>query len=735
MPESETALDVQEAFIPQDAPYNDSQKDESENRAVDDLRDNLAKDEELCKAVSAHLQSYFDKYKSDRSDLEDSWKVADWMAKCGQDETLRESERTRTDRQGDKLTKTKAQRIGSTLFFRQVHTLAGVFNRILNSAKDPYTFKPRSNPEIFPIDAQAKGLANEHNLLMRWTRDQENFQVKAIELLHAVVKYTNVPICVRWIRKHGEVLDRWPVRGSDGAVQSTKLERRTVLQDNRPTWDIIPNENFYADQNIADLQKQNAIIITSIGGINDYLENDEYVNTDKINATHVYLGRSDDDVKSQKDLNAGYDGSANDTQTGMFMQFDCHCLLPIDESKSAGKRWDAKKHPPKKYWVTFVGNDIGAGLCLRIERNPDPDDEYPVEMVSLCPDDTDRLYKFGLAGALRGNFTELTTAKAQAIDAKTLQNNRPLKRIRGEVHTADGKLTFGKDKVYDVEKPESLTEFQLAQIPDNQTAIAYLESDSDSTAGTIQAVVGAPMGSRTSASESMRAYGQAGLPLEMMAKYVFHKWLKFVARKSVRMWHLYASDQQIIKITDDVGVYHYVRPVDLFGDFDVEITIVDDYDRDLLGQQQLLVAAQNFLPLFMDVVDKRALGKEVFQRFLKMDVGTMMLPDKSMQSSMLARQENVLLNEGKYVAPTMDEDFDAMLREHEGLRLQYNGLEQEQQQVVAVLDRHIAETKFMQEQQLSKRQVGNLPGMPQNQTPGEAGGNAIAAQMGAMANG
>jgi len=201
------------------------------------------------------------------------------------------------------------------------------------------------------------------------------------------------------------------------------------------------------------------------------------------------------------------------------------------------------------------------------------------------------------------------------------------------------------------------------------------------------------------------------------------------------MWHLYASDQQIIKITDDVGVYHYVRPVDLFGDFDVEITIVDDYDRDLLGQQQLLVAAQNFLPLFMDVVDKRALGKEVFQRFLKMDVGTMMLPDKSMQSSMLARQENVLLNEGKYVAPTMDEDFDAMLREHEGLRLQYNGLEQEQQQVVAVLDRHIAETKFMQEQQLSKRQVGNLPGMPQNQTPGEAGGNAIAAQMGAMANG
>jgi hypothetical protein len=113
----------------------------------------------------------------------------------------------------------------------------------------------------------------------------------------------------------------------------------------------------------------------------------------------------------------------------------------------------------------------------------------------------------------------------------------------------------------------------------------------------------------------------------------------------------------------------------------------------------------------------------------------MLLPDKSMQSSMLARQENVLLNEGKYVAPTMDEDFDVMLREHEGLRIQYNGMEAEHTQEVRVIERHIAETKFLQQQQASKRPVGNMPAVPGNQTNGEVAGNAIASQMGAMANG
>jgi len=57
------------------------------------------------------------------------------------------------------------------MFFRQVRTLSALFIDILTSKRDPFVFRSRNNPDVFFSAGQADQLAEQHNLLMRWTRD------------------------------------------------------------------------------------------------------------------------------------------------------------------------------------------------------------------------------------------------------------------------------------------------------------------------------------------------------------------------------------------------------------------------------------------------------------------------------------------------------------------------------------------------------------------------------------
>jgi hypothetical protein len=215
----------------------------------------------------------------------------------------------------------------------------------------------------------------------------------------------------------------------------------------------------------------------------------------------------------------------------------------------------------------------------------------------------------------------------------------------------------------------------------------------------------------------------------MTAKYVLHRWLLFHAKKGIRQWHLYADEDQIVKITDELGKYEVIRPVDLFGDFDIEISIVDDFERDMLTQQNFSFAAQNVLPLFMDVVNKRELAKVAFDKILKIDVSPMLLPDISEQSRMRAKAENQSFMEGQYIPPSLDEDFDMMLREHEGLEIELRGADSDPRyaSAMALVTRHIEETRYLQRQKQPTGGQANLAAAPGNETPGEAVGNTLLA--------
>ena len=709
-------------------------------------RVNLAEDAELVKEVLPYLNSYYLAHQTKRSGYEEIWELADEMFKAGQNETLRESERVRKDRQGDTRTKTKAKKTGSTLFYRTTRTLAALYSDILHSQRDPYTFLPRANEDVQLSADDADELAQQHNMLMRYSRDQEGFSHKAIDFLTALTKYGNVPIYSSWKREKREVLDRWPVLNADGSVQldddgrpKTTVKRKVAWIDNRPETNFIPPNLFYADPDIGDVQKQNALYVVSDANISAIRNNSEYVNVTELDSSKLKKFQETDKLSQSRQINEGMDQSTNGINTGLFRQMECHALLPIDESKPAGKRWDAELHEPKRYWVTLFGNTVTEAVCVRIERNPDPDDEYPFEMVSLIPDDTDKLYHVSLAQLLRADYTEAVIARQQAIDSKTLQNNRPLIAVRGEVHVKNGEdLVFDKDAVFWTDNKDSISQFPLSTPIDNQVVLASLEQDANDAAGTGPTVRGIPMGSRTSSTEASNATDAASLPHKMMAKYIFEQWLRFHARKGVRQWHIYADPKQILKITDEERVYREIRPTDLFGSFDVQIALVDEYDRDLLSQQNAAFVAQQLIPLFGDVIDKRAAAKELFEKYAKLDASKFILPDDTSEQKLQAKRENQLFASGEYVAPSLDENHTVHLLEHRSLRMTLNGFEGDEQYagLIDLLGRHIAQTEQLEKTVPQSPQVpneGQLEAPSGNETAGEVAGNQIAGQLGAIA--
>lgn len=699
---------------------------------------NLAADEKLAEKLLPHIQYFYDKYKSDRSELEDIWEVADWMWKCGQNESIRETERIRQDRnagddRSEYATKTKTQKVGSTLFWRQVRSRAAQLVAILNSRTDPFRYRSRWNEEIFESPEQADELANQHNLLMRWTRDADDFKIKSIELMYQLFKYGNIPIYMYWKEKYKEILDRWK--------PGEKPSRKRLCVDCRPSCDWIQNEMFYADQNIGNIQDQQMILVkrrTNISKIRDLVRGGDY-DADQVKTIgrgQIYKG-GDREFGETKEENAGYASTTGDTETGEIIEFNVHAMLPIDESKPKGKRWDEDKHELKKYWITVETSlDPKSGICVRIERNPDPDDEYPFEMLSIIPDDNDKLYNLSLAQILRGNYTESTTKKQQALDVGTLNNNRPVKMLRGNVRMQDGTddFTYGKDKVYlcedDINKDIGFADSM--NVPDNLSLLQYLDTDSDEAAGNTKIVRGEFAGSRTSANEAERAYDAGTRPGLMTAEYVFNKYLGFYARKGVRLWHIYARNDQILQVSDSDRLVS-VRPADMFGDFHVELDVVDEFEQNIADKQNFTFAAQNMIPLFAQFLDMRNMAKDAFQRVLKWDVTRYIKPDNSDATRVRARiMINQMMNYGTFAPPSPNDDFDVLITELKGERVQYLGVEDEYPNVV-LLDKAIAMAEEMKATQPQILPNGSPEGAPQVDTAGEAAGEQIAGRAGEIA--
>jgi hypothetical protein len=171
----------------------------------------------------------------------------------------------------------------------------------------------------------------------------------------------------------------------------------------------------------------------------------------------------------------------------------------------------------------------------------------------------------------------------------------------------------------------------------------------------------------------------------------------------------------------------------MFGEFDIEINIVDDYEDEQRSRQNWdeLMVLIGRAPALAQGVDLHALLVE-WMKARKMDYTKISKPQVDPDSASVAQAENMSLLKGIPDEPQPGENHSIHLSVHKGARIGYKGVEAEFPEV-AFLDQHIAKHELMSQQ--SGGSQGTSTELPQNQSEGAAAGNEMASTGGAAAGG
>ncbi len=680
-----------------------------------DLRAN----EETLEKVREFAGTKMLRYEGDRDDLEQWWKDADYMWTGGINDTKRASDQTDT---------TKAN-TGDGIFFRQVRTLASQDLSIWFSQKDPYTYGPPENENIESSDAAGEPMANQRNMLARYTRREDDIDRKVFDIMFTRRKYGNQFFLCEWERCVSKVIEK--IRDRDGSFTWTREHR--IVKD-CPTLIPWPIGDVYADRNVGTVQRQNCIVLTRLvdaGFLHSQAQAGFYKDINEVEDKHFWKGSEQSGASGSADLretqmeNRGLDPSAEDTQSGQFKEYNCYLHVPIDEDGV----W-SDTAPPDWVHFTFI-HDIRTGPCVRGEVTRDPDGECPAFMDHVYPDDPDLFYHIGDATITNSDYNEKVTRKNQYIDNLNEINNRPMMAVEGEVYSDD--VTYESEKVIIVESLNSLREMDVLDTSNSAiTMLNYLDDTSNKNLGTISTITGeGGLGARASANEAEKVYRGASKPHTMLAKYHFSGWPAWYARKKMRLWDVYGDPDRIIRLTHEKQMRE-IRLGDLYGNFEVIVDLVDQFSEDLVQDENLAFVNQSVIPHLLPWIEGAEWAKTIFERF-HFDPIKLVKQHQDVDASYFARLRiMVMVDEGKYESPRVGENLQGHLREAEAYLLRFSNLDRNaldgdpRLKNLDLVEQYVEELKFMIQQQSSEG--GQIPAPPGNESEGEVAGNAIAAR-------
>lgn len=700
------------------------------------MMSNILENEDLIKAMQKSANDYFVQFVSQRKDYEEVWKIADYMAKCAQNRTVNSTEKSK----GANIQHSNSEmaNTGSTLFYRQISQLASQGMAVQMSSDEPFKYTPVKNEGVFYSAEDGANQAHQLNTLAKWTMKEDCFIKKSIDFWFQLKKYGNVPIMVFQKREKGKRNIRTPKYKIDpvsGAVivEGVKDNRGNFITSNHPSLGILNIDSFYADANISGIQEQDCIFVLSLWSKADLWKaaNDGEIDKEQmrlVGEKQKWNGTYGRPMIQDRAKNSGLPTNPSDV-TEQYLVFDVMMKSPIMDDE-----WnpdEAEDWPI--YWYRIVGNDPKEGIVVKASENFDPDGEFPIEMIHDRPGDTDSLYHMSNAEAIRSNYSVECTLKNLAIDNGALINRPPLLEV-------EGAITSGTDRVF---KPgahwmtsdiNSIKEFQVRDTTQQTVALlGYVQEDTMRALGTDKPFMGEYAGSRTSATESNTVTQNAMTPHLIGIRYVLEQFLRFYARKLKSYWMEFALPEQIIGITDE-NMQMQIKPKEIFGEFDIQIDVVDEYENDMVQQQSLNEALRTVAEV--EVFAKNTNIPELLRAYYKhkhMDYAKLVQPSDDADATQVANMENAQITEGIAAQVKPGENSSTHLAVHMGERIRYRGLE-DKFPFIDLLDQHIEETK------LAIRNTGAggqapLRAASGNETQGEITGNAMAAQLGAQMGG
>ena len=406
---------------------------------------NLAENEEIAGYVINCVDDYEARFVGQRAEYDKEtsgiWNLQDAAWRSFLNDSSVQNEKSKGANEPSEWERAK---IGSTLYYRQVTQKASNGYALQTSRDMPFSYDPIS--DNIEEDEAAEERAERLNLLAKWSMKQDNFNLKSIDFWTQVIKRGNVPVMVEWIQEMGKRKVADPQYDEEGNVTGHEILEVDTAVVNRPTLNILPIEGLYADTAIGNIQDQECVIVTSVVSITDiadgirkglYAED----TISKLSRSHQWDGFSGGyDNEEKKKENRAMERRPTNTGTGQYLKREIFVNLPIDLEK---EEWDPQMYVPQRYRVTMFGNIPTNSIVARVERNQEPDDAIPIELIHANPDDHDLLHHISDYEVIRGNMAAENTIIRQTIDNNTLVNKPPLIEQDGAIRGND--RTFGPD--------------------------------------------------------------------------------------------------------------------------------------------------------------------------------------------------------------------------------------------------------------------------------------------------
>lgn len=692
----------------------------------------------------------FDRYKTDRSTIgfEEKMQTNDGMYRCFRNTTLKDSEKDATSVAPD----TRAQ-IGSVRFFRMVNQKASLGYAVSSSVDVPFKYNTTKNPEIWGSAEEAQSQAAIHNVLARYAWKHGDCKQKMYEFWFQAHKYCNIPVQV--------ILNKEVRRIALKDQKTKKIAFKEKEVNVFPTFNILHWSMVYADIYAKSIQDQNCVVVLSVVPWMDiqkglkakWYDKEQVEKLKKEKRKYRWDGAEGATIRQEQIENSGATGYSVG-ESDLYLKWDIYRWVPIK-----GDSYD-EEADYELYWCTAIGNALNSCVPIRMDKDFDPDGEIPIKMIKVIPDDTDMLYSMSWGEAARSMYSVECTLWAQTIDNISGVNNPPLVYDSSLFKSLPSDFTYSAGQKWDVDNVDAaIKEFAPRDTTAQTAQLIGLIQQEEGVSGSInQNMMGEAFGGRTPASESLAINRFSQQPNLGETSYVLHQLIGFVARKFKSYAQAYLDPRMIKMIADeelDYPLYIEEGGYQIYGDFDVDIDVVDEFVEDFVqaGQElQLLQTVARNPQLLEGKKHKVDVGKWLESTLRRLKVNNadqIIIPNGSIDAALRQREENrVMIETGQYINPQEGEDHEAHISELNAEIMRWmpvlnakidpaDGILKEQQGKVQaiismLLQPHLDAHKQMMDQQGQAQQMANPDAQ---QTAGQMAGNEMAGELGRLAGG
>jgi len=610
-------------------------------------------------------------------------------------------------------------RIGTTQFHRQVTQMAANGYAVQTSKDMPFKYEDLSDPDSLQADIDhSEQQAKKLNLLAKWSMKKDAFNLKSIELWTQLKKYGNIPVMIEWAHELGTRPVRQPRFDEKNNLDGYDFVDEEIVVTNRPVFSLLPIESVKADPFIGNIQDQECVIVSSIVGLSDIVNGIEsgFYRDDlmaDISKQTQWDGNAGFENINEKKDNRGMQSSASGTGSGQYLKREVFVNAPIADAK-----WDEEKNIPLRYRVTMFGNAASNAVVARIERNQEPDDAIPIEMLHANPDDPDLLYHISDYEVVRPNLSAATTITRQIIDNSAIVNQMITWELAGEVSGINGandrEMRAGQR--FTLESKDSMGQFNIRDISQSSMSLLeYLKEDSNVAVSLDKNMQGESFGARTSASEAGTISSNTQRPNLVNIEYILTQLFSFVANRYKVNWEAYGLSEQVVRITDEDDKTVFITPTDLEGDFDIVVDIMDDIKDSAVETTRInnYIQTVGSIPQLSQTTDWVGLHNLVAEKILGTSkfviTGNEGDAESNARANLFAMFNESLPPEERY--PEVNDRMD--LRKHLSMykaeRLRWKGYEEQNEQGIEILDQVIAQIEARVSNPPSAQPMGGVP--------------------------